>query len=134
MIQAILGNSQHPEYGVATIPFPIPDEEYDHCIELLEALEIGDAVQRDCEVKELHSDYPVLKKLELTKISLDELDYLAKRLDSFDSRETAQFQAMAEKMKLSGIWLQEMFPKTQDRAAGKVLQPLPALSGGLGQG
>ena len=24
MIQAVLGNPHHPEYGVATIPFPIP--------------------------------------------------------------------------------------------------------------
>ena len=24
MMQAILGNAAHPEYGVATIPFPIP--------------------------------------------------------------------------------------------------------------
>ena len=24
MIQAVLGNPSHPEYGVATIPFPIP--------------------------------------------------------------------------------------------------------------
>lgn len=103
MFQAILRNAQHPEYGVVTIPFPIPNKEYDHCIELLDALGIGDAVQRDCEVKELHGDYPVLKKLELTKINLDELDYLTKRLDSFDFREIAQFQATAEKMKLSDI-------------------------------
>ena len=44
MIQAVLGNPYHPEYGVATIPFPIPHDQYAHCMELLEALEIGDAV------------------------------------------------------------------------------------------
>ena len=26
MIQAVLGNPHHPEYGVATIPFPIPHD------------------------------------------------------------------------------------------------------------
>jgi len=26
MIQAVLGNPHHPEYGVATIPFPINDQ------------------------------------------------------------------------------------------------------------
>lgn len=32
MIQAVLGNPHHPEYGVATIPFPIPHDQYAHCI------------------------------------------------------------------------------------------------------
>lgn len=32
MIQAVLGNPSHPEYGVATIPFPIPHDQYAHCI------------------------------------------------------------------------------------------------------
>ena len=50
MIQAVLGNPNHPEYGVATIPFPIPSDQYAHCMELLEALEIGDAVKADCKV------------------------------------------------------------------------------------
>ena len=36
MIQAVLGNPNHPEYGVATIPFPIPHGQYAHCMELLE--------------------------------------------------------------------------------------------------
>ena len=35
MIQAILSNPSHPEYGVATIPFPIPRDQYAHCMELL---------------------------------------------------------------------------------------------------
>ncbi len=34
MIQAVLGNPHHPEYGVATIPFPIPHDQYAHCMEL----------------------------------------------------------------------------------------------------
>ena len=28
MIQAVLSNPSHPEYGVATIPFPIPRDQY----------------------------------------------------------------------------------------------------------
>ena len=39
MIQAVLGNPSHPEYGVATILFPIPRDQYAHCMELLAALE-----------------------------------------------------------------------------------------------
>ena len=60
MIQAVLGNPNHPEYGVATIPFPIPHDQYAHCMELLEALEIGDAVKTDCKVEKIDSFYPVL--------------------------------------------------------------------------
>ena len=48
MFQAVLSNRDHPEYGVATIPFPIPHDQYAYCIELLETLEIGDAVKVDC--------------------------------------------------------------------------------------
>ena len=35
MIQAVLSNPSHPEYGVATIPFPIPRDQYAHCMEML---------------------------------------------------------------------------------------------------
>ena len=73
MIQAVLSNPSHPEYGVATIPFPIPRDQYAHCMDLLEALEIGDAVKTDCKVE---------------------------KVDSFDTGEAAQFQAMAHKLEL----------------------------------
>ncbi len=32
MFQAVLSNRDHPEYGVATIPFPIPHDQYTYCI------------------------------------------------------------------------------------------------------
>ena len=32
MIQAVLSNPSHPEYGVATIPFPIPRDQYTHWV------------------------------------------------------------------------------------------------------
>ena len=100
MIQAILSNPSHPEYGVATIPFPIPRDQYAHCMELLEALEIGDAVKADCKVTKIDSFYTVLKRTEMLMVNVEELNYLAKRLDSFDTGEAAQFQAMAHKLEL----------------------------------
>ena len=100
MIQAVLGNPHHPEYGVATIPFPIPHDQYAHCMELLGALEIGDAVKADCKVEEINSFYTVLKRAEMLTVNVEELNYLAKRLDSFDTGEAAQFQAMAHKLEL----------------------------------
>lgn len=100
---ATISNPAHPEYGVATIPFPLPREEYDHSMEVLSALEIGDAVRQDCRVEEITGYYPALKRLEGQMINVDELDYLAKRLDSFCAGEDAQFQAMAEKLDLTDI-------------------------------
>ena len=76
MMQMALSNAVHPEYGVVTIPFPIPEEEYGHCLELLEALEIGNAVNRDCKVQEVQDGPPILKRLEGSRVNLDELDYL----------------------------------------------------------
>ena len=39
-MQAILSNAQHPEYGEVTIPFPIGENEYGCCLELLGKMEI----------------------------------------------------------------------------------------------
>ena len=100
MIRAVLSNPSHPEYGVATIPFPIPHDQYAHCMELLEALEIGDAVKADCKVQAIDSFYTVLKRTEMLTVNVEELNYLAKRLDGFDIGEAAQFQAMAHKLEL----------------------------------
>ena len=33
MMSAVLSNPNHPEYGVATIPFPVPHDQYAHCIQ-----------------------------------------------------------------------------------------------------
>ena len=100
MMQAVLSNPSHPEYGVATIPFPIPHNQYAHCMELLEALEVGDAVKAECRVEKIDSFYTVLKRTEMRTVNVEELNYLAKRLDSFDTGEAAQFQAMAHKLEL----------------------------------
>ena len=100
MMQVILSNSKHPEYGQATIPFPLAQDQYEDCVELLEKLEVGSATKQDCKVLEISSAFPVLKRTEMLTVNLDELDYLAKRLASFDVGEAAQFQAMAHKLEL----------------------------------
>ena len=100
MMQVILSNSKHPEYGQATIPLPLAQDQYEDCVELLEKLEIGSATKQDCKVQEVSSAFPVLKRMEMLTVNLDELDYLAKRLASFDVGEAAQFQTMAHKLEL----------------------------------
>lgn len=103
IIHAVLGNPNHPEYGVVTIPFPVPHDQYAHCMELLEALEIGDAVKADCQVQEIDSFYSVLRRTDKLAVNVEELNYLAKRLDGFDIGEATQFQAMAHKLELSEL-------------------------------
>ena len=102
-IKAALYNADHMEYGLVTIPFPIPRDQYDDTIKMLEALDIGDPLARDCTVEEIVGSVPSLKCLEGRKINVDELDYLAKRLDSFIDSELAQFQGMACKLDLTDI-------------------------------
>ena len=99
-MQVILSNSKHPDYGQATIPLPLAQDQYEDCVELLEKLEIGGATKQDCKVLEISSAFPVLKRMEMLTVNLDELDYLAKRLASFDVGEAAQFQTMAHKLEL----------------------------------
>ena len=100
MMSAVLSNPSHPKYGVATIPFPIPRDQYTYCMDLLEALEVGDTVKADCKVEKIDSFYSVLKRTEMLTVNVEELNYLAKRLDSFDTGEAAQFQAMAHRLEL----------------------------------
>ena len=83
IMNAVVSSKAHPEYGQTTIPLPIPDNQYDSIIDLLEAMNIGSPTAPDCRV--------------------DGLDYLAKRLDSFSKGENEKFEAMASKLSLSDI-------------------------------
>lgn len=96
-IKAALYNADHLEYGLVTIPFPIPQDQYNDTIKMLEALDIGDPRAKDCMVEEIEGYVPSLKCLEGHRINVDELDYLVKRLDSFSDGELVQFQGMAAK-------------------------------------
>ncbi len=102
-IRAALYNANHLEYGLVTIPFPIPPDQYDSTIGMLESLGIGDPLARDCTVEEIEGPCPILKRLEGTRVNADELDYLVKRLDSFTDRELAQFQGMAYRLGTSNM-------------------------------
>lgn len=74
-MQAILSNARFPHYGQISVPLPIPDEQYDRIIRMLQALEMGDALKRDCQVDVAPEEYPILQRLEMTEVNLDELDY-----------------------------------------------------------
>ena len=100
---AVLKNQEHPEYGAISLPLPIKDNEYDQSMKMLSSMGMGDAVDRDCEIVELTNTLPLLHRLEGSHINIDELDYLARRLDGIDVVEVVQFQAMADKWKLTDM-------------------------------
>lgn len=93
MIQTLLKNRQRPDLSPVSVEFPI--SEYEKVYAELEAVKLGHIAINDCYVAEIGSNYPILKRLEETEINVDEMDYLAKRLESFDSYEVAQFQGTA---------------------------------------
>jgi hypothetical protein len=103
VIKAVLSDPQHPKHGQITIPFPIPNDQYDQTIERLQGIDLGFSTNQDCRVDEIDSWYRVLDALKGTLVNVDQLDYLAKRLDSFCTGEDAQFQAMADKLNLAHI-------------------------------
>ena len=102
-MEAILKNPEHPEYGTAAIPFPIPMERYDECVERLAAMGIGDPLARDCVVEEIWDALPIFYRLKGQRVNADELDYLGKRTESFDRDEEIQFSAMAHIMGLTAV-------------------------------
>lgn len=94
VIRATLNNTKHPEYGEAAIPFPLSGDEYVHSTnEVLIPLGIGDAISQDCTIESIDSNYEILQCLKGQTVNVDELDYLAKRLDSFCDIEADAFQA-----------------------------------------
>lgn len=96
VFRAALGNPKHPEYGEVTLPFPIPEAQYNAVLGMLLTIQMGDVLQRDCLVTHLDSDFPALQCLEQQTINIDELDYLASRLESFVPEESLQFCAAVE--------------------------------------
>ena len=102
MFRAILNANEHGE--PVSVGFPISKSVYADTITKLQQQSMGHAINPDCRVEEVISSvFPVLRRMEGERVNVDELDYLAKRLDSFDVGEAAQFQAMGEKLELHRI-------------------------------
>ena len=104
-MEAILKNPEHPEYGTAAIPVPfsIAAKEYEESMRRLAAMGIGDPLARDCVVEEIKDALPVFDRLKGQRVNADELDYLGKRMESFDCDEEIQFSAMAHIMGLTAV-------------------------------
>ena len=80
---------------------PIPTEEYDGFLKQIAHLGIGDPLAQDCKVENILDGLPVLDCLLEQNVNIDEIDFLAKRLERLSEDEKTQFQAMAHVMNLT---------------------------------
>ena len=101
MFEATLRNRSQPELGSLTISFPIPEERYENVIFALKNLQIGDAGKQDCCIESIRApDCPALLRMTGTMANVDELDWLAREMESFDRYEMLRFNAAAERFNL----------------------------------
>ena len=104
MFKASLENNNSPELGTVTVEFPIPEDQYEETIRALEKIKIGTTLDKDCCVADLRStDCPALRRMINRMANVDELDWLAKQLESLDRYELLQFNAAAERFGLSSV-------------------------------
>lgn len=104
MFKASLENNNLPELGAVTVEFPIPEDRYEETIRAREKIKIGTTLDKDCCVADLRStDCPALRRMINRMANVDELDWLAKQLESLDRYELLQFNAAAERFGLSSV-------------------------------
>ena len=102
LFKASLKNNNIPELGTVTVEFPIPEDQYEQAILALEKSQIGDARVQDCLVVDVCApNCPALVRMTGTMANIDELDWLAREMESFDRYELLQFNAAVERFGLS---------------------------------
>ena len=102
-LKAILRNLNNPRLGDVAIELYNPNENYEENIALLEQIRATSATARDCIVEQITSPCQALKRLKGSAVNYDELDYLVRRLDSFDEQELTKFEGAAHLLDLHQI-------------------------------
>ena len=101
MFEAKLKSRSQPKLGALAVTFPIPEERYENVILALKKLQIGDERKQDCCIDSIRApDCPVLCRMSGTLANVDELDWLGKKLESFDQYELLQVSAATERFSL----------------------------------
>ena len=104
MFDAVLKKDNDPISDAEIVEFPIPEDRYKKTIRALNKIQIGSVLEQDCCVADLRSaDCPALRRMIGRMVSVDELDWLGKQLESFDRYELLQFNAAAERFGLSSV-------------------------------
>jgi hypothetical protein len=93
VIRAKLSNPGRPDAAPVEIDFPVRD--YEETYRRLAAAGMTSAIERESRVSSIESGFRALEGLWGREVNADELDYLAKRLDSFSDAEARQFEGVA---------------------------------------
>ena len=102
MFEAVLKKDNDPISDAEIVELPIPEDRYKKTIRALNGIQIGSVLEQDCCVADLRSaDCPALRRMIGRMVSVDELDWLGKQLESFDRYELLQFNAAAERFDIS---------------------------------
>ena len=104
MFEAKLKSRSQPELGALAVTFPIPEERYEMMTFALQDRKIGDVRKQDCCIESIHApNCPTLPRMTGTMANVDELDWLGKKLESFDRYDLLQFSAAAERFGLYSV-------------------------------
>ncbi len=103
VFKATLSNPLRADAPPVHISFPIREYDYDEVYWKLAAIGAGDAVARDCRVSGIEGSFYALAALDGQDVNVDELDYLAKRLDSFCESEARQYEGVAAAKSITDI-------------------------------
>ena len=101
IINAILLNPDKP--GMQPVDATFPIEDHEDLYRRLSGSGIGDAVRRDCRVADIGGAFEALLLLKGQNVNVDELDYLAKRIESFFEPEVRQFEGTAAAMSVTDV-------------------------------
>ena len=102
MFEATLKNRSSAHFAPVTSTFPIPEDQYEQAILALEKSQIGDVRVQDCLIDNVRAvNCPALVRMTGTMANIDELDWLAREMESFDRYELLQFNAAVERFGLN---------------------------------
>lgn len=100
MLKLTLRKYDAPSYRVASLELP---EREDILAKKLEEIGVGITLEKNCLVEKLEGDGGALQVLVGRKVNADEMQYLTKRMESFDANELLKFRAAVTVEKLIEI-------------------------------
>lgn len=90
MLSVTIHRNDGPSYQMAVLELP---EREDLLAEKLERIGVGPTLEQNCRIDRLEGDAGALQALVGSSVNADELQYLAKRMESFDKNELLKFRA-----------------------------------------
>ena len=104
MFLATLKNKDASVQETIEIEFPLPEDQYEKAIHTLTEFHIGAALKQDCYVADIYMEgCTALERMIDTMANVDELDWLARKLEDFGRYELLKFNAAVERFGLSSV-------------------------------